>query len=59
MILQHFNLGFPLADSTTQLILPAHTTVPRDDAPRDEADTDPRDRDDSERRERWASSTSV
>ncbi len=34
MILQHFNLGFPLADSTTRLILPAHTTVPRDAAAR-------------------------
>jgi hypothetical protein len=34
MILQHFNLGFPLADSTTRLILPAHTTVPRDDVAR-------------------------
>jgi hypothetical protein len=34
MLLQHFNLGFPLADSTTRLVLPAHTTVPRDDAAR-------------------------
>ena len=34
MVLQHFNLGFPLVDSSTRLILPAHTTVPRDDAAR-------------------------
>jgi hypothetical protein len=34
MILQHFNAGFPLADAATRLILPAHTTVPRDDAAR-------------------------
>jgi hypothetical protein len=34
MLLQHFNLGWPLADSATRLILPAHTTVPRDDAAR-------------------------
>jgi hypothetical protein len=34
MLLQHFNAGFPLADATTRLILPAHTTVPRDDAAR-------------------------
>ncbi len=34
MFLQHFNLGFPLADATTQLILPSHTTVPRDDVAR-------------------------
>ena len=34
MLLQHCNLGFPLADSATRLVLPAHTTVPRDDAAR-------------------------
>jgi len=34
MILQHFNLGFPLVDATTRLILPSHTTVPRDNAAR-------------------------
>jgi len=34
MVLQHFNLGFPLVDSTTRLVLPAHTTVPRDEAAR-------------------------
>jgi hypothetical protein len=34
MVLQHFNLGFPLADSTARLVLPAHTTVPRDEAAR-------------------------
>lgn len=34
MVLQHFNLGFPLVDSSTRLILPAHTTIPRDDAAR-------------------------
>jgi hypothetical protein len=34
MILQHFNLGWPLVDSSTRLILPDHTTVPRDDAAR-------------------------
>ncbi len=34
MLLQHFNLGFPLVDSTTRLILPAHATVPRDDVAR-------------------------
>ncbi len=34
MILQHFNLGFPLVDSSTRLILPARTTVPRDEAAR-------------------------
>lgn len=32
MLLQHCNLGFPLVDSTTRLMLPAHTTTPRDDA---------------------------
>jgi len=31
MILQHFNLGFPLVDTPTRLILPGHTTIPRDD----------------------------
>lgn len=31
MFLQHFNLGFPLVDSSTQLELPAHTTQARDD----------------------------
>jgi hypothetical protein len=34
MILQHFNLGFPLVDSSTRLVLPTHTTVPRDEAAR-------------------------
>ena len=34
MLLQHFSLGFPLADATTRLVLPAHTTVPRDEAAR-------------------------
>jgi hypothetical protein len=34
MILQHFNLGFPLVDSTTRLVLPAHMTLPRDEAAR-------------------------
>lgn len=32
MLLQHFNLGFPLVDSTTRLILPTRATEPRDDA---------------------------
>ena len=32
MLLQHFNLGFPLVDSTTRLKLPARATEPRDDA---------------------------
>jgi hypothetical protein len=31
MFLQHFNLGFPLVGSTARLILPEHTTQPRDD----------------------------
>jgi hypothetical protein len=31
MFLQHINLGFPLVDGTTRLILPAHTTLPRDE----------------------------
>jgi hypothetical protein len=30
MFLQHINLGFPLVDSATRLILPEHTTRPRD-----------------------------
>lgn len=34
MFLQHFNLGFPLIDSTTRLELPAHTTEPRDEIAR-------------------------
>ncbi len=34
MILQHFNLGFPLVDATTRLILPAHATIARDEAAR-------------------------
>lgn len=34
MFLQHFNLGFPLIDSTTRLELPQHTTEPRDDVAR-------------------------
>jgi hypothetical protein len=34
MFLQHFNLGFPLIDSTTRLELPAHTTEPRDETAR-------------------------
>lgn len=34
MVLQHFNLGFPLVDSTARLILPPRTTVPRDDVAR-------------------------
>jgi len=29
MLLQHFNLGFPLVDATTRLALPPHTTQPR------------------------------
>ncbi len=35
MFLQHFNLGFPLVDSSTVLELPEHTTEPRDDAARE------------------------
>jgi len=31
MFLQHINLGFPLVGSTTRLILPEHTTLPRDE----------------------------
>ncbi len=31
MFLQHINLGFPLVDGTTRLILPEHTTRPRDE----------------------------
>lgn len=34
MFLQHFNLGFPMIDSTTHLELPAHTTEPRDETAR-------------------------
>jgi hypothetical protein len=34
MFLQHFNLGFPLVDSTTRLELPAHTSEPRDEVAR-------------------------
>ena len=34
MFLQHFNLGFPLVDSTTLLILPEHTSLARDDQAR-------------------------
>jgi hypothetical protein len=30
MFLQHFNLGFPLVDATTQLMVPASTVQPRD-----------------------------
>ena len=30
MFLQHFNLGFPLVDATSQLVLPKHITTPRD-----------------------------
>jgi hypothetical protein len=30
MFLQHFNLGFPLVDAGSRLILPEHTTVARD-----------------------------
>jgi hypothetical protein len=39
MFLQHFNLGFPLVDSTTRLELPEHTTQPRDDNARPGVDT--------------------
>jgi hypothetical protein len=31
MFLQHINLGFPLVDSATRLLLPEHTTQPRDE----------------------------
>jgi hypothetical protein len=31
MFLQHFNLGFPLVDASTRLILPEHVTTPRDE----------------------------
>jgi hypothetical protein len=34
MFLQHINLGFPLIDETARLVLPAHTTQPRDEAAR-------------------------
>jgi Domain of unknown function (DUF4432) len=30
MFLQHFNLGFPLVDAATRLVLPEHVTTPRD-----------------------------
>lgn len=32
MFLQHINLGFPLVDSATRLVLPEHSTRPRDAA---------------------------
>ena len=32
MFLQHLNLGYPLVDDTARLVLPAHTTQPRDEA---------------------------
>jgi hypothetical protein len=32
MFLQHINLGFPLVGSTARLVLPEHTTLPRDEA---------------------------
>jgi hypothetical protein len=32
MFLQHINLGYPLVDETTRLVLPVHTTKPRDEA---------------------------
>ncbi len=32
MYLQHFNLGFPLVDRSARLVLPEHTTEPRDPA---------------------------
>jgi hypothetical protein len=32
MFLQHINLGFPLVGSATRLILPEHTTRPRDES---------------------------
>jgi hypothetical protein len=32
MFLQHFNLGFPLVDASTRLVLPEHVTTPRDEA---------------------------
>ena len=32
MFLQHINLGFPLVESTTRLILPEHNTQPRDES---------------------------
>ena len=34
MFLQHFNLGFPLVDAATRLLLPEHITTPRDDEAR-------------------------
>jgi hypothetical protein len=32
MFLQHINLGYPLVDETARLVLPSHTTQPRDEA---------------------------
>ena len=34
MFLQHINLGYPLVDETARLVLPEHTTQPRDEAAR-------------------------
>jgi len=34
MFLQHFNLGYPLVDVGTSLVLPSHTCEPRDDVAR-------------------------
>ncbi len=34
MFLQHFNLGFPVVDFTTRLVLPPHTTTARDEVAR-------------------------
>lgn len=34
MLLQHFNLGFPLVDAAARLILPPHTAEARDEAAR-------------------------
>ncbi len=34
MFLHHFNLGFPLVDASARLVLPSHTTEPRDDQAR-------------------------
>jgi len=31
MFLQHFNLGFPLVDAASRLVLPEHVTTPRDE----------------------------
>ncbi len=38
MFLQHFNLGFPLVDATTRLVLPPRKTEPRDDVARSGVD---------------------